>query len=882
MADQNPKTNTLDKNKFFNAIRLIQLYQNGQRPSGATLEVGPQVTLKPPYFEGIPPPGTAASAAGAVPPTPIPPPSPTPNNGNTYQNQPMQQSRPHLGSQASQRSIAAPLQQQPQPPPPQSPQREIPGPNNALTAHQDPYTMLPHERSRYDELFPNYEKLKDGFVYGPEAVALFSRSGLSKEQLRDVWNLSDNPVDNRLDKLEFAIAMHLIVCVSRKNLELPKQLPNSLQSLKDNKNNVIQQVPTQDPTPPTMATAAAATTFSSPAPVSAPSGNFIPSPEPVVQAPQMVPPSPQRNNSMYGAQPSSGAAAAQPAPNTEMNGMNQMQNGFQMNQTMNPAMRSMSISDAFDEVNMPKPNYENSMGDSSGMNPPSLGAGPGAATNAPLPSLQGVTEITAPQPTLTSTEPPKPPAVTSLPVLQKPTEPDYTVTETKNNTPAVDQKETGDSGELQNLQKVLQQLRAENISLNAKLGSLADEDIETRKEIADTVAEIGSLSKELVGLREKVASAKANLIESTSELKFLKEKKSDLTESIADAQETAQVLNEANERVQAMKEEATTAANQPAPVVNQADFFGFDEQPPAPTTGANMNEVQNQVINNPHPSQTSMASSASNSMYTPNDVVNTNGTHEHASMPGPPAPSSAAGPVINYDNQYMGVDAHAAQQTLYMGGVAHPGMTNPMIDPNQFGHGHNVSQPGMTKEEKSKMDEEALKATEVVNELEEQQQVAYQQAEELQEAAREADQRVHELRAATSKKKGLLKGGNKKAQKKELESALADAEQKRKKCQDVQETIVTLQQNIAKARLNAEAIHTKNKQAEYELAAAASTNDTQNGGVVDPNNVYQNHQHNMYGNGNGYTNNGHMMGGHPTSSNPNQGNDPFAGWAGAY
>lgn len=240
---------------------------------------------------------------------------------------------------------------------------------------------------------------------------------------------------------------------------------------------------------------------------------------------------------------------------------------------------------------------------------------------------------------------------------------------------------------------------------------------------------------------------------------------SDLTESIADAQEAAQVLDEANKRVQAMKEEAATAANQPAPVVNQADFFGFNEQPPAPTTGANMNEVQNQVINNPHPSQTSMASSASNSMYTPNDVVNTNGTHEHAPMPGPPGPS-ATGPVINYDNQYMGVDTHAVPQQAphYMGGVAHPGMTNPMIDPNQFGHGHNMSQPGMTKEEKSKMDEEALKATEVVNELEEQQQIAYQQAEELQEAAREADQKVHELRAATSKRKGLLKGGNKKAQ----------------------------------------------------------------------------------------------------------------------
>ena len=80
---------------------------------------------------------------------------------------------------------------------------------------------------------------KYGFAHGTEAASLFSRSGLSNEQSRDVWNTSDDPVDNRLSKLEFCIAMHVIDCVSRKNLPLPDRLPLSLASLKN-----VQAAPT--------------------------------------------------------------------------------------------------------------------------------------------------------------------------------------------------------------------------------------------------------------------------------------------------------------------------------------------------------------------------------------------------------------------------------------------------------------------------------------------------------------------------------------------------------------------------------------------------------------------------------------------------------------
>lgn len=91
--------------------------------------------------------------------------------------------------------------------------------------------MTPQEQARYEELFPKYTQ-PDGFVHGKEAVELFSKSNIPKDSLGKIWNMVDAPVDNKLDKLEFAMAMHLIVCISKKNLPLPSGLPISLKILK--------------------------------------------------------------------------------------------------------------------------------------------------------------------------------------------------------------------------------------------------------------------------------------------------------------------------------------------------------------------------------------------------------------------------------------------------------------------------------------------------------------------------------------------------------------------------------------------------------------------------------------------------------------------------
>jgi hypothetical protein len=54
---------------------------------------------------------------------------------------------------------------------------------------------------------------------------------MDRDSLKAIWAMSDDPVDNKLDSIEFAIAMHLIVCVTKKGLMMPPSLPSSLASL---------------------------------------------------------------------------------------------------------------------------------------------------------------------------------------------------------------------------------------------------------------------------------------------------------------------------------------------------------------------------------------------------------------------------------------------------------------------------------------------------------------------------------------------------------------------------------------------------------------------------------------------------------------------------
>ena len=223
VADQ-PSTSSLDLKKFAVAVRLIQLTQNGEKGQGPELGVTEGVTLRPVFFEGVsgvsvpmPPAGPGAPQQQEAPPQPTP----------AQQRPPVQPQAPQQQQQQAPPSIpqAAPLS------PKSAAPQMTPGGSRALVT-QDPYFMSPQERARYEDLFPQYAK-PDGFVYGPEAVALFMKSGMDQTVLRDIWNMVDRPVDNRLDKLEFAMAMHLIVCISKKSLPAPNgALPNSLKALK--------------------------------------------------------------------------------------------------------------------------------------------------------------------------------------------------------------------------------------------------------------------------------------------------------------------------------------------------------------------------------------------------------------------------------------------------------------------------------------------------------------------------------------------------------------------------------------------------------------------------------------------------------------------------
>lgn len=372
------------------------------------------------------------------------------------------------------------------------------GGSMALTV-QDPYTLTPAEQQRYESLFPQYAK-DDGFMYGAEAVGLFSKSGLNHTQLRDIWNLADQPVDNKLDKLEFAIAMHMIVCVSKKNLPMPKMLPMSLKGLKQQ----------QQPPPPAPA----------------------PAPEPQAQMQQ---------------QPGPPSIAAVPSYNSQLPPAAAAAGGGGMSDLQGPPpivpAGGLGISDAFEGLSatggdMPPP--------SSGFG--SLGGGgsfggPAASTEASFGGGGGLAATSSSVGQASPTMAPTPATVPSPPRMRDigqpppiyggsmaPVVPEGPPKTSESLAQSYDM--TDSSGELVKLKGVLQKLQAENISLKAQLGTMSEEEKEVQKQVNATVAEIGELSNTLTTLRAQVLASKSRLMEATAELKANQEKKGYVSPSI--------------------------------------------------------------------------------------------------------------------------------------------------------------------------------------------------------------------------------------------------------------------------------------------------------------------------------------------------------------
>lgn len=416
--------------------------------------------------------------------------------------------------------------------------------HNQQLAVQDPYMITPSEQVRYEQLFPDYVQQDPSGTYmsGSEAVALFNKSGLSQAILSQIWNMVDtNPVDNQLDKIEFVLAMHLIVCISKKNLPVPPSLPLSLKNLKaqqhqqqppptahaDNNhshNTVPQTIYQSHPPNPAMSLGGGGPPPSTPdrsqfqqqqqhhqppQPVSA-----MPSPTMLAAPPVMtntMPPSLPTASSMAGASGGFGAGTmAGPPPLSQPGGA--------------------SISDAFEGLD----GVGGGMGDVL-KNPPTSGfnytAGGGdtgsiSSYHASTPEIGMRNHITFEQKADVVVE--------TIPEPGPEPYSNHVETTTTNNNHSrntnkdyVSSYKMGESSvELQKLKEALQKLQAENISLKASMGSLSLEEQDTQRELNATIAEVTKLSNELTKTRAQVLASKSRLLQATAELKAAKEKTS--------------------------------------------------------------------------------------------------------------------------------------------------------------------------------------------------------------------------------------------------------------------------------------------------------------------------------------------------------------------
>ena len=77
-----------------------------------------------------------------------------------------------------------------------------------LASTDEGYWSLQDEADFYKNKFDSLSPAS-GFLSGQAAAAALTDTGLTKPQLRQIWNLSDLDGDGQLDFYEFAVAMHL-------------------------------------------------------------------------------------------------------------------------------------------------------------------------------------------------------------------------------------------------------------------------------------------------------------------------------------------------------------------------------------------------------------------------------------------------------------------------------------------------------------------------------------------------------------------------------------------------------------------------------------------------------------------------------------------------
>lgn len=93
-------------------------------------------------------------------------------------------------------------------------------------ASGSPWVMTGEQRAGYEAQFASVGPV-GGLVSGEQARGLFMQSGLPPPVLGHIWGLADLNRDGKMDRKEFAIAVHLIHNTLR-GIQPPPVLPESL------------------------------------------------------------------------------------------------------------------------------------------------------------------------------------------------------------------------------------------------------------------------------------------------------------------------------------------------------------------------------------------------------------------------------------------------------------------------------------------------------------------------------------------------------------------------------------------------------------------------------------------------------------------------------
>lgn len=89
------------------------------------------------------------------------------------------------------------------------------------------WAITKQEKQIYDGVFSAWDSRNKGFIDGEVAINIFGKSGLARPDLESIWNLADTNNRGKLNKDEFAVAMHLVY--RRLNgFDLPLRLPPEL------------------------------------------------------------------------------------------------------------------------------------------------------------------------------------------------------------------------------------------------------------------------------------------------------------------------------------------------------------------------------------------------------------------------------------------------------------------------------------------------------------------------------------------------------------------------------------------------------------------------------------------------------------------------------